>query len=226
MAVTTTDPKTHENLLRRAASRQGYALVKSRRRDPKALDYGRYLLIEPRRLPAFRKLDEVRTAARFAADGLTLEQVEQKIGPVEETRSHTRAPRTAMAEGDRYGHWTVMSTKTSREDNYSTMLCRCDCGTERRVKTQNMRRGQTNSCGECEYARPPVQEPVVGDVFGWWTVIDPPHVSGTALCQCRCGRQRRVNTRRLRAGETSSCGCRAKWRAGTFAATQFGKEEK
>ncbi len=33
-----------ENRLRRMAERQGYALRKSRRRDPRALDYGGYML--------------------------------------------------------------------------------------------------------------------------------------------------------------------------------------
>jgi hypothetical protein len=32
--------KVHENRLRRAARRQGYSLHKSRRRDPRALDFG------------------------------------------------------------------------------------------------------------------------------------------------------------------------------------------
>jgi hypothetical protein len=40
--------KVRENLLRRMADRQGLALVKSRRRDPRALDYGRYRLVRGR----------------------------------------------------------------------------------------------------------------------------------------------------------------------------------
>jgi len=35
-----TAEKVHENRLRRSAERQGYALLKSRRRDPQAIDYG------------------------------------------------------------------------------------------------------------------------------------------------------------------------------------------
>lgn len=37
--------KARENRLRRAAARQGLTLTKSRRRDPRALDYGKYSLI-------------------------------------------------------------------------------------------------------------------------------------------------------------------------------------
>lgn len=39
--------KVRENRLRRAAARQGYKLVKSRRRDPRAYDYGRYWIVDP-----------------------------------------------------------------------------------------------------------------------------------------------------------------------------------
>lgn len=34
--------KVRENRARRMAERQGLALIKSRRRDPRAIDYGRY----------------------------------------------------------------------------------------------------------------------------------------------------------------------------------------
>lgn len=37
--------KVHENRLRRMAGRQGLKLLKARRIDPRALDYGRYLLV-------------------------------------------------------------------------------------------------------------------------------------------------------------------------------------
>jgi hypothetical protein len=39
--------KVRENRVRRAASRQGYQLVKSRRRDPLAVDFGTYWLVDP-----------------------------------------------------------------------------------------------------------------------------------------------------------------------------------
>ena len=41
------DSKVRENRVRRMAARQGLELVKSRRRDPRALDYGGYLLRDP-----------------------------------------------------------------------------------------------------------------------------------------------------------------------------------
>jgi hypothetical protein len=46
--MTTPNPdKVRENRLRAALRRQGLELRKSRRRDPLALDYGRYYLVDP-----------------------------------------------------------------------------------------------------------------------------------------------------------------------------------
>jgi hypothetical protein len=45
MALSTQE-KVRENRIRRMAGRQGLQLVKSRRRDPRALDYGTYWLVD------------------------------------------------------------------------------------------------------------------------------------------------------------------------------------
>jgi len=39
------DEKVRENRLRRMAERQGYTLHKSRRRDPRALDFDRWMIV-------------------------------------------------------------------------------------------------------------------------------------------------------------------------------------
>jgi hypothetical protein len=46
MSTSITDTKVRENRLRRAADRQGLRLLKSPRRDPSALGYGLYALID------------------------------------------------------------------------------------------------------------------------------------------------------------------------------------
>jgi hypothetical protein len=43
--------KVHENKLRRMAKRQGCELVKSRRRDPRAIDFGTYQLVPAKGKP-------------------------------------------------------------------------------------------------------------------------------------------------------------------------------
>lgn len=42
-----TAEKIRENRLRRMAERQGLALHKTRRRDPRALDYGCWMIVDP-----------------------------------------------------------------------------------------------------------------------------------------------------------------------------------
>jgi hypothetical protein len=42
------EDKVRENRLRRMATRQGLRLIKSRRRDPRALDFGVYWLADER----------------------------------------------------------------------------------------------------------------------------------------------------------------------------------
>lgn len=54
------DPKVRERRLRRMAARQGYKLVKSRRRDPRATDYGACELVPEKGKPrAFKSIDDV-----------------------------------------------------------------------------------------------------------------------------------------------------------------------
>ncbi|RZU16412.1 hypothetical protein EV645_3977 [Kribbella rubisoli] len=60
--------KVRENRVRRAAERQGLQLEKSRRRDPRAIDYGRYWL---------RQDDEI--VYGDSRTGATLDEVEQYL---------------------------------------------------------------------------------------------------------------------------------------------------
>lgn len=68
-AMSTQEFKVFENRLRRAAKRQGLELVKSRSRDPRAVDYGGYMLVnaytntvEAGELGSPRALDVVQVA--------------------------------------------------------------------------------------------------------------------------------------------------------------------
>jgi len=62
------DPeKVRENRLRRAAGRQGLRLIKSRRRDPRAVDYGRYWISGENR------------ALLTSEYGVTLDEVEEYL---------------------------------------------------------------------------------------------------------------------------------------------------
>lgn len=53
------DLKVRERRLRRMADRQGYTLTKSRRRDPRATDFGKYKLSRGAAVSKLLTLDEV-----------------------------------------------------------------------------------------------------------------------------------------------------------------------
>lgn len=67
-----TAEKVRENRLRRMAERQGLALRKSPRRDPFALDYGRWWIVEANDDPLTAQV----LVHGNAPSGLSLDQVE------------------------------------------------------------------------------------------------------------------------------------------------------
>ena len=62
------DEKVEVDRLRRVARRQGLYLMKSRRRDPRAPDFGRFHLIRPE-------------SNIHVAENLTLDQVRKRLEP-------------------------------------------------------------------------------------------------------------------------------------------------
>ena len=81
-----TSTKVRENRLRRMAERQGFRLVKSRRRDPLAVDFGKYRV---------ETADGVE-ATRFASTmgwGLTLDEVEHRLTHPAALRDPQLSPR-------------------------------------------------------------------------------------------------------------------------------------
>lgn len=57
-------------------------------------------------------------------------------------------------EGQRFGRWTIISFAYKRPEgkksNAYYWLCRCDCGSEKKVNTRLLFRGKSTSCG-CYY---------------------------------------------------------------------------
>lgn len=70
------DTKVRENRLRRAADRQGLRLSKSRSRDPQAIDYGLYALVDVQT----NGLVHPALADRWT-HALTLDEVEEWLKP-------------------------------------------------------------------------------------------------------------------------------------------------
>ena len=62
--------KVRENRLRRMAERQGYMLKKSRRRDPRAMDFGIYWITDP-------FLNAIIASGSYYDHGMDLDEVEE-----------------------------------------------------------------------------------------------------------------------------------------------------
>lgn len=101
--------------------------------------------------------------------------------------------------------------------------CRCDCGNEVDVMSQNLINGSTKSCG-CYNREAAFQRNFIsleGQRFGKLVVISQADFrikpDGTKeyrwLCKCDCGNRTIVSTSSLRTGNTKSCGCIQKEKA-------------
>jgi hypothetical protein len=126
-------------------------------------------------------------------------------------------PAKRITLDDRYGRWTVID-QTNQGDGKA--LCRCECGTERRVLRHKLTSGQSTSCGcyrndflrgkdwpDLAPERDAHVEP--GARFGRWTVLTHPEAghNRAAWCRCDCGTERKVAVINLLSGKSKSCGC-------------------
>lgn len=98
---------------------------------------------------------------------------------------------------DRYG-------KTGRK--FITWDCICECGNHITVDAQNLRTGNTQSCGCNKHIID-----IAGKRFGDLVALYPSKHGGDKgvfwKCQCKCGQETDVRGSSLRSGATKSCGC-------------------
>lgn len=91
-------------------------------------------------------------------------------------------------------------------------LCRCVCGNERIISTNDLRRNKRISCG-CKRSldhTTRANNELSGKKFGCWTVIRVDGHIGrklACLCKCDCGNEKRVDIGSLKDGGSKSCGC-------------------
>lgn len=48
--------------------------------------------------------------------------------------------------GQRFGRWLAIEEELDTKKRH-TVLCRCDCGTQRSILAQNLKNGGSKSCG-------------------------------------------------------------------------------
>jgi hypothetical protein len=95
-------------------------------------------------------------------------------------------------------------------------LCQCRCGTQLEVAAYNLQRSNgITSCGCTNKSDKNIHD-LTGQVFGKLTVMgrggyvrSGPRLTLAWLCECKCGRTKRVRTGNLQSGGSTSCGhCR------------------
>lgn len=107
--------------------------------------------------------------------------------------------------GRRFGKLTVLEMDhPGRNGPY--YLCECDCGRTIIACKNNLKTGNTTSCG-CKRRK----DDLIGKRFGRLLVIDFDHMSPNGksywLCECDCGNKTLVNRTHLLDGHVASCGC-------------------
>ena len=125
--------------------------------------------------------------------------------------------RLAVNIGDRYGRLVVidkaedMVTKTGQiKKRY---LCRCDCGNEKVILSNSLKRGQSKSCGcyKADLIRETRFVDITGLKSGKLTAIEYAYRNkfGQPVwkCKCECGSICYVTQNNLSRQSTKSCGC-------------------
>lgn len=113
--------------------------------------------------------------------------------------------------GQRFGHLTVIEDTGKRFHRSIVWKCKCDCGNEHEVTSNNLNGSQVNSCGkqDCPYHK--TYENLKGQRFGKLIAMYPTSMKDGShmywVCQCDCGNQTEVSSNNLKRGSTQSCGC-------------------
>lgn len=109
--------------------------------------------------------------------------------------------------GRKFGELTVLGIAVDEPGKPKKWRCLCSCGNTTIVQSNNLKTGQTKSCG-CLKVKPTSLD---GQRFGRLTVIkrgeNYPDGTTSQICLCDCGKQIRVRSRALLTGNTKSCGC-------------------
>ena len=108
---------------------------------------------------------------------------------------------------------SLIAIEPSRLNGRFAWKCKCDCGNEIIIESNNLRNGRTQSCG-CQTSLligKKVKKDLTGKKIGFLTVLGPTEKrqSGSIVweCQCVCGNKCYIPTSNLSRSHTTSCGC-------------------
>ena len=119
--------------------------------------------------------------------------------------------------GQKIGRWTVQYLLEERTKKRGKIYhCKCECGNEKDVPAETLRRGESQSCGclnrelaaeRCRATR----IDLTGQRFGKLVALFPIYSEngGHTIwhCKCDCGNECDIDMGNLRQGFSQSCGC-------------------
>ena len=112
--------------------------------------------------------------------------------------------------GQRFERLTVIEEGYKSKNGSLMWLCRCDCGTEKYVRSDSLLSGRIKSCG-C-YNKDVAKAHLEGQKYGFLTVVkeNGRNKDGEVLwlCKCDCGNEHTVKSVNLIHGYVKSCGCK------------------
>ena len=118
--------------------------------------------------------------------------------------------------GEKFGRLTIIELLEKdkwRNPRFRDVLCKCDCGRIKQVRSANLLTGNSLSCGclAIELAHEKAVQSLIGRKFGRLTPIAEAENSRYGnlkmKCLCDCGKYKNVSANDLRMGMTRSCGC-------------------
>lgn len=120
--------------------------------------------------------------------------------------------------GQKFGRWTVLYECKERTHNRGKIYhCKCQCGNEKDVPAETLRRGESQSCGclakekAAEIGRRSRID-ITGQRFGKLIALYPIYSEDKNKhtkwhCKCDCGNEVDIDLGNLRQGFSKSCGC-------------------
>lgn len=120
--------------------------------------------------------------------------------------------------GQKIGRWTVLSLCEERTKNRGKIYhCKCECGNEKDVPAETLRRGESKSCGclnrelaaeRCRQGRIDLTGQRFGKLVALYPIYSGEKDKHTLWhCKCDCGNECDIDMGNLRSGKSQSCGC-------------------
>lgn len=111
-----------------------------------------------------------------------------------------------LKAGQVFSSWTVISNEPIKRNGNPYWLCRCECGTQRYVRTQSLVHGGSKSCG-CHWGS------ISGKTFNSLTALYPLDTRDKKSsiiwhCRCECGNEVDLSRDALMFSNIRSCGCK------------------